>query len=526
VHEIDEKTTNLDLNLEPSMIVSARVQDAKGQPIADARGYLILMTENSGSTIDQQPSKADNQGRIVISALPPGQRYAFSILAKGYGSANAQMDVADTQTNQYEFPAFTLTVADRKLAGRVLGADEKPVAGVQVQIYGEGQPNDSVQTDAKGNFNFNAVCEGPINVSAYSQQSGENGFTQTSGGDTNVVIRFNANNRTYAAAASVTITGTVFDTLGAPDAGARVILTPAFGMNSGVVKTDDKGQYSLAWQPQPGLRNIQYFLIARDLDHNLAIAQRITEKETNVDLHLESGFTLSGTVENSDGAPLSRAPVNLNFMGGNNGGMVDTQPLESDAQGNFSIAALPTGQRYYIYATAKGYGSVNKSLQAADTQPASLQLPPFRLKLADRQLAGQVVGSDDKPVIGAQVQINGNGQPSENIRTDSSGHFSMKVCEGPVQVFAYTQNNGQFIQGQARATGGDTNVLVKVSVNQPRIARSLQRLVSLKAPPWTFRAVAVWFVGHPKTSLALVGLQLAAMAGTFCGILWCVIRKS
>jgi protocatechuate 3,4-dioxygenase beta subunit len=524
VHEIDEKTTNLDITLQPGLTLSARVQDAKGQPISTATAYVIFWAENFGSSIGS-PESADEHGIIRIAALPQGRRYGLNVSAKGYGSANGQAEEIDTQTNFYEFAAMTLNVADRKLAGRVLGTDSKPVAGAQVQIYGEGQPNDVVKTDDKGNFHFDAVCEGPVNVSAYSQQANGNGFTQTSGGDTNVVIQFSANNNRVYNVTTITTSGTVFDSLGAPAANVRLTVSPNYnGMNN--VKSDDKGNYSISWQPQPGNQNMQYFLIARDIEHNLAAAQRINQTETNVDVHLQSGFTVSGTVQDANGAPLRRAMVSLGFWAGNYGSSFEDQPIRLDEQGNFTVAALPIGQRYYIFASAKGYGSVTKNLQPPDTQNPGLQLPPFRLKLADRDLAGQVVGADDKPVIGAQVQINGNGQPSENIRTDSSGHFSMKVCEGPVQVFAYTQNNGQFIQGQARATGGDTNVLVKVSVNQPRIARSLQRLVSLKAPPWTFRAVAVWFVGHPKTSLALVGLQLAAMAGTFCGILWCVLRKS
>jgi hypothetical protein len=365
-----------------------------------------------------------------------------------------------------------------------------------------------------------------VNLSAYSPQGGGNGNVQTSGGDTNVVIRFNANNNRIYAAASVTITGTVFDTLGAPAAGARVILTPAFGMNSGVAKTDDKGQYSITWQPQPGIQNIQYYLIARDLDHNLAVARRINEKETNVDLHLESGFTLSGTVQDRDGVPLNHASVNLNFMAGNYGGLVEQRPIQVDAQGAFTIAALPMGQRYSLNATANGYGSANKSLQPADTKAASLQLPPFRLKVADRPLAGQVLGTDGKPVVGAQVQINGQGQPNGNTRSDSTGHFTFKlVCEGPISIFAYMQNNGRFIQGQAQTFGGDTNVIVKLGVNQPRVAQSPRRLVPLKAQPWTLRAVANWFAGHKKTAIFLACLQLAALVGTAGGILWCVIRN-
>ena len=523
VQELDEKT-NLDLTLQPGMTVSAKIQDAKGNPIPIAKAFIIFYTGNSGFSIGQQDNGADENGIIHITALPQGERYGLSISAKGYGSANEQMDEVDTQTNYFEFPSITLNVADRKLAGHVLGVDGKPIAGAQVQIYGEGQPNDVVQTDAKGNFHFDAVCEGPVNLSAYSPQGGNNGFAQTVGGDTNVVIQFSANNNRVYNVQTITTSGTIFDSLNAPAPGVHLIVAPMFGpMND--AKSDADGKYSISWQPQPGARNIQYFLIARDIEHNLAAAQRITQTETNLDLHLQSGFTVSGAVQDADGAPLRRTTVYLYFEAGNYGSSVNDGPIHLDAQGNFSISALPTGQRYSLYATAKGYGSANKNLQPADTQNPNVQLPPFHLKLADRDLAGQVVDTDNKPVVGAQVQINGNGQPNENIRTDSNGHFSTKVCEGSLQIFAYSQNNNQFIQGQAQVVGGDTNVIVKIGVNQRGFAQSPRRLIPLKEPPWTLGAVVHWFVGHPKTSLALVCVQLAAVAGTLGSILWLLIRK-
>ena len=67
-------------------------------------------------------------------------------------------------------------------------------------------------------------------------------------------------------------------------------------------------------------------------------------------------------------------------------------------------------------------------------------MSPFKLKAADRQLAGQVLGTDKKPLPGAQVNINGNGQPNGNMTTDATGHFKFKVCDGPIQIFVWSQS--------------------------------------------------------------------------------------
>src|SRR5262249_36747951 len=138
----------------------------------------------------------DENGRVSFPAMPMGHHYGIWVNANGYGSANNQDLAAEPGQTALEFPAITLKLANRKLAGKVLDKDGKPAVGVQVYFNGEGQPpTSSVQTDAKGQFSFNAVCEGPLNVQANA--GGSFGNTEAMGGDTNVTIRFDANNRNF-----------------------------------------------------------------------------------------------------------------------------------------------------------------------------------------------------------------------------------------------------------------------------------------------------------------------------------------
>ncbi len=102
------------------------------------------------------------------------------------------MDAADPKADHYDFPPLILKLADRKLTGRVVGIDGKPVAGVRVWLHGEGQPNGNSATDADGRFAFDAVCAGALTVSA--NLNGVYGSAEAMGGDTNVVIRFDARN--------------------------------------------------------------------------------------------------------------------------------------------------------------------------------------------------------------------------------------------------------------------------------------------------------------------------------------------
>jgi protocatechuate 3,4-dioxygenase beta subunit len=515
MQEMEETTTNLDVTLKPAMSLSGRVQDTKGRAVTNAMAYVLLQMENIGFSINRQRIFSDEQGRIHAEGLPMGERYQLSVSAPGYGSAHQEMDAADPKADHYDFPPLVLKIADRKLAGRVLGTNGAPVAGAQIFMQGDGQPTGNATTDADGRFAFDAVCEGPVTVSA--NMKGLNGSADAMGGDTNVVIRFNAQNRVYMSAAPQTLTGTVYDPSGNPAVGTSVIVTPSFGAQD-IAKTDTNGAYSVNWQPEIGMRDAKYFAVARDVDRNLAAIGSIgTNEEAPVILRLAPAISISGTVQDAKGAPLPRANINLNMMAGNMGGMVAYRPIKINSDGTFAIPALPMGQRYMIFATASEHGSARKNISITQSQTNHIQLSPFRLKAADRLLAGQVLGADKKPLPGVQVMINGNDQPNANGRTDESGHFTFKVCDGPVRIFAFSPSgSGRNNSGSSQARGGDTNVIVRMGVQQrPVVERDL-----LKPQSWTLDALAAWPASHKTGAIILLSLQAAALLGTAGGIFW------
>ena len=519
IQEIEDTTTNLDVTLKPAMTVSGHVQDINGNAVTNAMAYISLRQENSSFTITRQRVHSDEQGRIQIEALPMGERYGWYVSAQGYGGAHEEMDAADSKADHYDFPPLIVKIADRKLAGRVLGTNGAPVAGAQIWMNGEGQPNGNATTDADGRFVFDAVCEGMVQVSANIK--GLQASAQAMGGDTNIVIRFNANERVYYASqqSQQTLTGTVYDSSGSPAVGASVVVTPNWG-SVNTVKTDAKGEYSVNWQSQPGMRDAKYFVIARDVERNFAAIEAIATNKTRVILRLEPGLSISGTVLDAQSAPLARANINLNMMAGNMGGMVEYQKIKINSDGTFTIPALPMGQQYNVYVTATGYGSAQKSIAKTQSQTNSIQLPPFKLKPADRLLAGQVLGVDKKPLAGVQVNINGNGQPNGNKSTDANGHFEFKVCDGPISIFAYSPSGGgRNNSGNAQARGGDTNVVVRMGAQQQQ-RQAVVREIPLKPQPWTLNALVTWPANHKTGAIILLSLQAAVLLGTAAGIFW------
>lgn len=519
LHEIDESTKTLDVDLKPAMNVSGKIQDAKSKPITNAMVSLMLQTENFGFQISRRPIRVDEKGRIQVQTLPLGEHYSLFAYAKGYGNANQQMDNPNSKADHYDFPPVILNLADRKIAGRVLGTNGQPAAGVNVWMNGEGQPNGNATTGADGRFAFDA-CQGPVSLSANEQ--GLYASADAMGGDTNVVIRFNSNNRTFAQN-SLTVSGTVYDSSGRPAVGAHVAVTPAWGMANDAT-TDENGEYTLNWQDQQGMRGAKYFVIARDTEQNLAGMEPVDAKTTHVSVRMASGFSLSGTVQDSSGAPITRANVWLNIMLGNTGGMVDQQPVKIGSDGTFTIPALPPGQQYNLFVSSDGYGSGQKMISKAQSRTNSIQLAPFKLRTADRELAGQVLDSDGKPLPGAWVNIYGNNQPNGNIRSDSTGHFKFKVCSGPIQINAYRQSGGPNNWGNSQARGGDMNVVVKLGTNPGR-NRNFTRSHSLKPGPWTLGALIAWPVDHKKAAMILLSLQTVAVLGTAAGVFWATRKR-
>jgi protocatechuate 3,4-dioxygenase beta subunit len=516
---IEETTKSVDLTLKPAMSVTGHVQDTKGKAVTNVVAYISLHQENSSFTITRQPVHSDEQGRIEADALPLGERYGWFVSAQGYGGGQQEMDAADPKADHYDFPPLIVKLANRKLAGRVLGTNGAPVAGVQIFMQGQGQPNGNAVTGTDGRFSFDAVCEGPVTVSANMMNA--YGSADAMGGDTNVVIRFEAQNRNmYMAQTPQTLTGTVYDASGHPAVGVRVVVTPTWG-NIDNSKTDTNGEYSVNWQPQMGMRNAKYFAIARDVERNLAAIEAIDTNKNRVTLRLEPGLTISGTVLDAKGAPLPRANINLNMISGNMGGMVEYEPIKMGSDGTFTIPALPMGQQYQVYVMANGFGSARKAVGKTQSQTNSLKLAPFKLKAADRPLAGLVLGTDGKPLSGARVNINGDGQPNGNVSTDATGHFKFTVCAGPVSIFAYLSNgSGRNNSGNTQARGGDTNVVVKMGAQpQPRQV-VVQREIPLKPQPWTLNALVTWPANHKTGAIILLSLQAAALLGTAGGVFW------
>jgi protocatechuate 3,4-dioxygenase beta subunit len=354
----------------------------------------------------------------------------------------------------------------------VLGKDDrKPVENAGINASKEGYYGNT--TSGTNGIALLRLPPGEYHVAASQEKARSEGSTATvvSGRTNRLEIELNPPPR---------ITGVVRDPSGAVVPGLQLSVSPNWGHNTGEVKTDAQGHYEMSWAPQQiGPSGTTFCLIARDVAHNLAAAQDIEEGTKILDLKLESGLVVAGRVADVNGKPLSNATVQVFLWSGNSGSQFEDKPIRTDARGRFEMTAMPPGRKYSMDATAKGYGSANQSIQEnADTN--RIELEPCVLRVADRKLAGEVVDAEDKPAARVNVYMYGQGQPQGSVRTDEKGRFKFDaVCQGTIQLSA----NSQRSYGNARAEAGDTNVVIRLGVNQSFSSRPVSKRPSLKGKP-------------------------------------------
>ena len=472
--DIEEDTGPLDLKLAPGLMLAGRAE-ADGKPVTNATATLVFRTGRSGAWLTGL-ARTNTPGQFEISALPPGRKYGVVISAPGYGQKQIYDVSSSADAVRQEIDPVELKLANLKLAGQVLDADDKPVARCNVNISGEDQPNANARTDRDGRFSFAHVCEGTVRLSANSQRAF--GGISAEGGDTNVVLHLGDNTSYSSGTKSHKLRGVVTDAAGQPVAGAQMAVFPK--NNTQWTKTGTNGEYSLTWSLQPWqAQNGGAYLVVRDMGHDLAAVEELPEETTNLNVKLKPALTLAGAVKNAADAPMPGAQVGLWFKAGNSYSDVDEQMKPANSEGRYEIKCLPADGQYMVWASAKGYGKSQQQVPA-ESETNRVELSPFVLKLADRMIAGQVLNAEDKPVSGVNVNLNGDGQPDGNMTTDSKGRFHFQVCEGQIRLFAYSQNgNGN---AQATAEAGDTNVVMTLS-SQPGNVRQPPRRAALKGSP-------------------------------------------
>jgi len=263
-------------------------------------------------------------------------------------------------------------------------------------------------------------------------------------------------------AGQLRIAGVVRDEAGKSLAGVKLQVLP---MSRGEATSDSQGRFEVAWIPRRlGSRQTVHYLVARLVEHNLAIAVEIDEETENLDLKLKPGVTFTGEVVDPDGKGISNAQIMIMLRVSNWGSTLGRSRVETNAAGKFEVRAIPPDYKYNVTASADGYGVNHVEVQTDDAVDNHLGVGSLSLSLANLMISGVVVDADDRPVADARISCSGMGQPYRRTQTDAEGKFTLeKICAGRIRITASVSGTTR-LYGYIETDGGASDI--KLVVNE------------------------------------------------------------
>ena len=255
------------------------------------------------------------------------------------------------------------------------------------------------------------------------------------------------------------VAGIVQDTANQPASNVWVNLFP---LPRSPEKTDREGRFAVALDgPRiPSDPGEQRFVIARDESHDLAASLELPpgDSSTHLIVPLQPALSVAGRVASERGGGIRNALVRLRFERRGNTADLGISRV-TDGEGRFEFSGLPSGWRFQIEAAARGHGNLTRALDPPEAGTRRIELEPFDLPAAVRQVAGVVLGESGGPARGLQVSLSGAGQPQTTAFSDENGKFLFEaVCPGALRLSAY----GQGGIGSVNTVGGDTNVVLRL----------------------------------------------------------------
>jgi hypothetical protein len=103
--------TNVDVLLQPGLVLSGKVQDSAGQALKGAMLQVFFVFDEPIALLPRLTISNQDQGAFGFSALPQGWAYEIHATARGYGQSTVQVPADKTQTGLLELPPIKLKSA-------------------------------------------------------------------------------------------------------------------------------------------------------------------------------------------------------------------------------------------------------------------------------------------------------------------------------------------------------------------------------------------------------------------------------
>ena len=395
--------------------LSGRVLGPDDGPVEGAV-LLALRRQRSREPVPPLRVEVDRLGRFEAT-VPAGD---YDLFAEAPGHVRGNLKTARVRAGGAAEPVdVRLLRARSRLAGRVLGPGDAPLAGARVAAWDERRRAREGVTDATGAFALEGLPEGLYEVSAAAAGHVRGGaqvpVTEAHGGE--VTLRLASGGR---------LEGRLTDPLGAPVASGSVFVYRQ-GERSAATNADADGRYALDGVP-PGASEL--FVRSGDYELSARVAVDVVAGALVVrDVALALGRRISGRVVDAAGRPAAELIVIAREVGGD----VEREG-RTDAEGRYVVERLYPG----VYRLSLGVDGADLGPRVAPTQvdvttgPATCDL----VRLAGASVEGEVVTAEGTPVVEAAVHAIEGGEDRGMTTTDAAGRFAfLDLAPGSYRLF-------------------------------------------------------------------------------------------
>lgn len=421
----------------------------KPVPNVDVR----LAKESYETEFSQQRATTDENGRFTIRDLADGEYKAF-LYRQPYVVAN-------------EFKAFTIDSANhvtdlelRVLRGGVItgratdAVTGAPIAGMEFST--RGPTSTTAETDSDGVYRIEGLNAGSYVVRRRWMPGYRHGEDRENKSAT-VELGKETSGIDFSVPPGVTLSGRVVDENGAPLVMVEVSSETNETREGDSSQTDANGRWAHRGFSPGAIATIYaqkagYFA---DPIENVTISD---QSQTNFEIVMKPGGTISGIVVDQTGAPVKQTtvaakPVDTSGAKPQNGWSRD--------DGAFTINGLSPGT-YKLTARPQNTYTKQSSRETEVTVAKGERVTDVRVVVdmdAGMKLAGRVVDASGLPIEGAGINVSApDKNVSGNARTDADGHFEIVGLEaGEYRVFAHQE---KYSRVETKAIAPDTNMIL------------------------------------------------------------------
>ena len=486
------------------------VVDGQARPVPQAlvETWRQLPDANGFAPPDGQPewelvtsAHADAAGRLSVTLEYDDECVVAS--QEGVGASGLRNKALLRRGLNAEGEAVLALRAGIVILGRILDADDAPVAGFEVLAHDNGAdpqtgpPRQSplLVTGADGRFELRIDHSNQYSIMAWRDETRTGDVINPQPGETVEV--------TLRVPGQWSITGRVVDSAGAPLEGVKVIAHPVppgateenelgsmFPIGGSLADTDAAGAFAFS-PPRGGEYLVTALAEGRPLPDPARVRLEAAHTDATIELVVEDGVELSGQVVTASGEPLARANVEIRarpptvlaastFMIPT---LSRTRLTGSRKDGTFRFKGLPPGCRVELRAWPFSPGlappAEGEWIEAVtgETDVRIVAGPPPAPRAARGSLRVRVISAaTGQPVAGAPCVAMPEGEMGFHIPQDSSQADGSLVVpdldpEKPYTVVVFAEGLGAV----------DVHGLVpSVAADAPAVEIALPELASLE----------------------------------------------